>query len=155
MFKSSFIISLVILIHTVAFGQARKVIVQPARPTPVRPVTPIRPPGNQKGKWYHIATTEVRLSGERDVVNVSSRDLFRALKFNVTRNALEVFDLSVVFENGQPQSFPLKNIFQPGTGSRVLDLPGNKRRIRSLIFTYRTRGHLFSQRAHVTIYGLK
>ncbi|MEO5592585.1 MAG: hypothetical protein ABIR15_22200 [Chitinophagaceae bacterium] len=155
MLKNSFIISLAMLFQIAAFGQGRKVIVQPNRPIPVRPGQPVPSPGNQQGKWFYIATTEVRLSGERDVVNVNNRDLYRAIKFNVTRNALEVFDLSVVFDNGQSQKFSVRNIFQPGTGSRVLDLPGNKRRIRSLIFTYRTRGHLFSQRAHVMIYGLK
>jgi hypothetical protein len=155
MLKISFLISIAMLFQNNTFGQARKVIVQPNRPIPVRPVQPTRPPANQRGKWVYIATTEVRLSGERDVVNLNSRDLYRGIKFNVTRNPLEVFDLSVIFENGQHQNFPLRNIFQPGTGSRVLDLPGNKRRIRSLVFTYRTRGHLFSQRAHVMIYGLK
>ncbi|MEO6916840.1 MAG: hypothetical protein ABI151_15430 [Chitinophagaceae bacterium] len=155
MLKISCIMIVAMLLQIVSFGQARKVIVQPNRPIPVRPVQPTRPPVNQSSKWVYIATTEVRLSGERDVVNLNSRDLYRGIKFNVTRNALEVFDVSVVFDNGQIQKFPLRNIFQPGTGSRVLNLPGNRRRIRSLVFTYRTRGHLFSQRAHVIIYGLK
>ncbi|MEO6315574.1 MAG: hypothetical protein ABIU63_16195 [Chitinophagaceae bacterium] len=155
MLKSSFIISVALLFQLVVFSQPRKVIDKPSRPIPVRPVPPVYNPGNQQAKWFYIATTEVRLSGERDVVNLNSRDIFRAIKFNVTRNALEVFDLSVVFDNGRAQKFTVRNIFQPGTGSRVLDLPGNKRRIRSLVFTYRTRGHLFSQRAHVMIYGLK
>lgn len=159
MFKNLFIIALALLLQIAAFGQvqARKVIHQPHRPVPVRPeVQPIRPPGNQQGRWVYIATTEVRLMGERDVVNVHSREMIRAIKFKVSRNALEVFDLNVVFENGQHQIFVVKNIFQPGTESRVLgDFTGNRRRIRSIVFTYRTRGHVFSQRAHVEIYGLK
>ena len=163
MLKHSFSITLTLLLQIVAFGQARTVIVQPSRPIPVTPpiqpirppVQPVRPPGNQIGKWFYIATTEVRLSGERDVVNLTSRELFRAIKFNVTRNALEVYNLRAVFENGQSQDFPVRKIFQPGTGSQVLTFTGNYRIIKSIIFTYRTRGYLFSQRAHVIIYGLK
>lgn len=150
MLKNLFIFTLVLVFQMVAFGQERTVIHKPNRPIPVRP------PGNQQGRWFYIATTEVRLSGERDVVNVHGKDKFRAIKFKVTRNALEVYDLNVVFENGQSQNFVVKNVFEPGTESRVLgDFTGNKRRIRSIIFTYRTRGHFFSQRAHVVIYGLR
>lgn len=97
----------------------------------------------------------MRLSGERDVVNVTGKDIFHPIKFKVSRNPVEVFDLNVVFENGQHQNFPVKNIFQPGTESRALTFQGNNRRIRSIIFTYRTRGHFFTQRAHVQIYGLR
>ena len=153
--KQIILVSFALTLQVLAFSQARKVIVQPNRPIPVQPVQPIRPPVVRPGKWYYIATTEVRLSGERDVVNVNNRDIFRAIKFNVTRNALEVYNLTVVFENGQPQNFQVRNIFQPGTGSQVLNFTGNYRRIKSIIFNYRTRGHLFSQRAHVMIYGLK
>jgi hypothetical protein len=157
MLKNSFMITLALLLQIVAFGQQRTVIHQPNRPIPVRPeVQPPRPPGNQQGRWFYIATTEVRLMGERDVVNVHSREMIRAIKFKVSRNALEVLDLNVVFANGQQQNFVVRNIFQPGTESRILgDFTGNKRRIRSIIFNYRTRGHILSQRAHVEIYGLK
>jgi hypothetical protein len=156
MLKSSFIIPAALLLQFFAFGQQRTVIHKPPTPVPVRPpVQPIRPPGNQQGRWFYIATTEVRLSGERDVVNVHGKEIFRAIKFRVTRNPVEVFDLNVVFENGQHQNFPVKNIFQQGTESRALTFQGNNRRIRSIIFNYRTRGHFFTQRAHVQIYGLR
>ena len=156
MLKKLFIITLTMLLQIFTFGQKQRTIIhKPTQPIEVRPVQPGQLPGGQFGKFFYIATTEVRLSGERDVVPITNKDIFRAIKFNVTRNALEVYDLTVVFDNGQKQSFPVRKIYQSGTESGVLNFKGIYRRLKSIVFTYRTRGYLYSKKARVMIYGVK
>ncbi len=117
-------------------------------------VTVVRP-GSSQGKWVLIARTQTRLNLDQDMVVINGQNVFRAIKFRVTHNPIEIYDLDVVFENGEHQDIPVKNVFQPSTESRVLDLPGNKRRIKSIIIKYRSGGNLFNQRAYVQFWGLR
>jgi hypothetical protein len=118
-------------------------------------VTIVKPGNPQNNKWVLIARTETKLNLDQDVVVINGKNVFRAIKFRVTHSPIEIFDLDVVFENGEHQDLAVKNIFQPNTESRVLDLPGNKRKIRSIVIKYRSRGNLFNQRAYVQFWGLR
>ena len=118
-------------------------------------VTIVKPGNPQNNKWVLIARTETKLNLDQDVVVINGKNVFRAIKFRVTHSPIEIFDLDVVFDNGEHQDLTVKNIFQPNTESRVLDLPGNKRKIKSIVIKYRSRGNLFNQRAYVQFWGLR
>ncbi len=139
--KSLLLIPMLLICQVTIFAQAKG-------------VTVVRP-GSSQGKWVLIARTQTRLNLDQDMVVINGQNVFRAIKFRVTHNPIEIYDLDVVFENGEHQDIPVKNVFQPSTESRVLDLPGNKRRIKSIIIKYRSGGNLFNQRAYVQFWGLR
>lgn len=139
--KSLLLIPMLLICQVTIFAQAKG-------------VTVVRP-GSPQSKWVLIARTQTRLNLDQDMVVINGQNVFRAIKFRVTHNLIEIYDLDVVFENGEHQDIPVKNVFQPSTESRVLDLPGNKRRIKSIIIKYRSGGNLFNQRAYVQFWGLR
>lgn len=106
-------------------------------------------------KWVFIARTETKLNVDKDIVTIRGKNAFRALKFKVTNNPIEIYDLDVVFDNGQHQDIAVKNTFQPNSESRVLDLPGNTRRIKSIVIKYRSQGNLLNQKAFVQFWGMR
>ena len=109
------------------------------------------PPGS-----VPLGERTVNFKADHDVIGVGAYSgTFRSLFFVVEKNDVELFNVVVVYGNGERERFDTRLVFQEGSRSRVLDLRGGKRIIRSIQFTYRTIGTWADGRARVVVYGVR
>lgn len=96
---------------------------------------------------YQRETDRFAIGGERGV--------FRALKLEVERAAIQLFDVVVTFGNGQKRSLGRERRIDAGSAGYVLDLPGDGRRIKHVDVTYRSLRRSTGRRAIVELSGQK
>jgi hypothetical protein len=103
-----------------------------------------------------LGERSVDFKADHDVIGVGAYNgTFRSLSFVVEKNDIELFNLVIVYGNGEREKFATRLIFREGTRSRILDLHGGKRVIRSIQFTYRTVGNWAEGKARVAVYGVR
>jgi len=105
------------------------------------------------GRWELLGQRMVNHRGDHDVIAAGLQGVFRAIRIDVERADLEMWDIKVHFGNGEVFSPPLRHHFRDGSWSRVIDLPGNTRVITKIGFLYRT-AHRGEGRAKVEAWGL-
>jgi hypothetical protein len=66
------------------------------------------------------------------------KGMFRKIRIDVEDGDLEMFDVKIVFGNGERFSPATRLYFKEGSRSRVIDLPGRARLIRRIDFSYRS-----------------
>lgn len=87
--------------------------------------------------WVALGSRTVAPFGDHDSIRVGAgAGRFNRLRLRVSGNAVFLYDLDVVFTNGQHFDVPVRLLFLPGSTSRIIDLPGNTRHIRRVDFTY-------------------
>ncbi|MEZ4455140.1 MAG: hypothetical protein R2882_01125 [Gemmatimonadales bacterium] len=113
-------------------------------PAPARMPTP-------RADWELLGTRRVSFAAERDVIGAKHQGRFRAIKIEVEGGNLEMFNVRVVFGNGDVFSPETRFEFKQGSWSRTIDLPGDARVIRRVEFHYRSE--LKRGRALVRVWG--
>lgn len=135
-------------------------VVQPAPPPPAPPPPP--PPRDddksdrkfdKRSDWDKLGERWVEGRVDRDTIKVGKGDgTFVALAVVVEHSALEMFDMVITFGDGSQYSPPTRMVFGQGTTSRVIDLPGDARWVKSVEFRY---GNLpGGGKAQVELWGL-
>ncbi len=108
---------------------------------------------NAAAGWERLGTRIVDFGGDKDTIVVGRDEgAFRSIMFEVDGGAVEMRNVEVVFGNGRPFSPPTQLVFSDKERSRVIDLPGAARFIRSVTFTYRSL-RTGQGRATITLYG--
>lgn len=103
-----------------------------------------------------IGEQDVDFNVDHDMIAVrNNQDSFRSLFFLVENNDIELFNLVVDFVNGERQAVDTRLVFNEGSRSRLIDLNGRERRIRSIQFTYKTVGTWREGKARVIVYGVR
>jgi len=103
--------------------------------------------------WERLGTRAVEFRQDSDTIAVGRNEgRFSALLLEVTDGALEMDNIRVIFGNGANFSPQTRLVFQEDTRSRVIDLPGETRIIRSITFTYRSL-RTGQGRATINVYG--
>jgi len=103
--------------------------------------------------WERLGSRKVNFRVDRDTMVVGAHEgAFTKLKVEVRGGAINMRQMVVNYRNGQSQNIALKHNFARGGGSRIIDLPGNKRIIKSIVFVYDTKNRSRS-RATVTVFG--
>ena len=98
----------------------------------------------------------VDFHADHDVIPVGDYEgWFKSIGFWVERNNIEIFNLEVTYGDGQKQRFETRLVFDARSRSRLIHLDGEKRRIRSISFTFKTVGSWLEGRARVVVYGVK
>ncbi len=98
----------------------------------------------------------VAFKADHDVIEVGRYEgTFHSLVIFVEKNDVELFNLVVVYGNGERERFDTRLVFNEGSRSRALQFAGGQRRIRDIEFTYRTMGTWMEGRAHVLVYGVR
>ena len=96
-------------------------------------------PGWESRGWTMLG--EQRVNSDRedtDRIRVSRWDnRFRKLTLVVLDSDLEMIDMSVKFGRGEPYHPQINAFFREGSRAKVIDLPGNARRIEWIEFKYR------------------
>ena len=90
---------------------------------------------------------------DHDRIVLNSRESFRALQLGVKGGAIEFQRVLVHFENGADSDLPIPGRIEEGGKTRVIDLPGNRRRIRSIDFWYSKER--WRSRPMVNVWGLR
>jgi hypothetical protein len=88
--------------------------------------------------WSQIGTRTVAFGQHDETISIGQRaGMFRSIMFEVVGGSLEMNNVNVAFGNGQAFSPPTRLIFNEGSRSRVIDLPGGPRGrfIESITFT--------------------
>ncbi|MEO8201331.1 MAG: hypothetical protein ABI679_12465 [Gemmatimonadota bacterium] len=105
-------------------------------------------------QWESLGTRRVNLAAETDVIEVPSREgRFDAIRIDVDAGTVEMYNVRVVFANGEDFSPDTRLIFRDGDHSRIIDLPGNDRQIRRISFHYKAQRR--SGNAIVRVFGRK
>jgi len=102
-----------------------------------------------------LGELEVNFRAERDTLRVGGDEgRYRRIYIEAEGNDIEVLDLDVAFGIGR-QDVPVRHIFRENTRSRIIDLEGAARVIRSITVKYRTVGRLREGRATLKFYGIR
>ena len=107
------------------------------------------------GKWVLLGKRVVNYSIDHDEIPVGATvGDFKAIKFKVTKAALNMHRCVIHFKNGTSQEVELKNNFAPGSESRIIDLQGTERFITHISFWYDTKNKS-AQKAIITVFGIR
>ena len=107
-----------------------------------------------RGNWVSLGQRNVTDRVDHDTVVVTgSRGTFTAGKFTVQRRAVGFHRVVIHFANGADQNVELRNTIRAGGESRVIDIDGADRVIRSIDFWYDTASIGRGQRATVRVLG--
>ena len=91
----------------------------------------------EKEKWEPLGTRTVSDKIDHDTITVTAMEgTFTKLQVRVRVAPVQFRSMKVNFANGQTQNVELKDVIRPGKASRVIDLPGAARVIRSVDFVY-------------------
>ena len=108
--------------------------------------------GGDRGQWRVIGSREVADHLERDVISGRGDGRFRQIRICVAHRAVRFQDVDIVFGNGGRQDVRMRERIGRGECTRAIDLKGERRFIRRIIFRYETirdRG----RQARVTVFG--
>jgi hypothetical protein len=117
----------------------------------------VRQPGpGARGTWKILGTTHAKHTADHDAIIIRGPyDYFRKLKFKVTDAPLHMHRMIVRYDDGGlPENIDIRHNIPQGGESRIIDLRGGKRKLKSVEFWYDTKG-LLRGRADVTLFGIK
>jgi hypothetical protein len=93
----------------------------------------------QQGEWTKLGSRTVDLGGDHDEIKVGIFDgTFTKLRFKVVKAPIHVATIKVVFGNGESKLVKINEKFTPGSFSKAIDLPGNKRIIKKIVMNYKS-----------------
>lgn len=109
-----------------------------------------------KGTWKLLGSVQASHNADHDAITVKGPyDYFRKLKFKVTDSPLNITKMIVRYDDGGlPENIETRFEIPKGGESRVIDLKGGKRKIKSIEFWYDTKGFL-NGKADLTLFGMK
>ena len=103
--------------------------------------------------WELLGETRAGFIRETDVINVTSRNQFTAVRFKVEGAEIKLSALGVFFENGDKLSPAIDETIPAGQESRLIDLAADGRTITKIEFKYRTVGSVIKKKANILIFG--
>lgn len=115
--------------------------------------TPANDNSSMQDRWELLGTRTVKFINDRDEINVTAKEgLFTALRVKVLRSAMDMNKMTVHFGDGSSEDIEMRNSFKAGDQSRIIDLPGNRRIIKKVVFWYDTKNYK-KRRAVVELWG--
>lgn len=104
-------------------------------------------------EWVRLGTKIVDHKLDRDVLQVGVEDgRFKKLKLKVTGGSLNMRKMVVHYGNGTKDDINLRFNFNNRSSSRVIDLEGNKRIIKKIVFIYDTKNRS-KRKAKLHVFG--
>ncbi len=94
-------------------------------------------PDSSFAGWERLGSRLVNGKGDRDSIPVGRAEgQFTAIRLRVKHSSMRMHDVVVVFTNGDTFSPPTRDVYDRGTASRAIDLPGKDRAIKRIDFRY-------------------
>ena len=90
--------------------------------------------------WVPLGCQDVAFHIDHDVIRVGARDgRFTHIRLRVTGNDVNLLSLKVIYENGEPDTIPVRGVIPSGGVTPQLDLRGRDRGIRRIELLYVAR----------------
>lgn len=106
-------------------------------------------------KWEHLGSRMVDYALDKDDIHVGAKEGgFTKLRVIVTGGAINMNKMVVTYMNGEKDEIELRHNFAKGSNSRIIDLNGGTRIIKTITFHYDTK-NLARAKAKVTVSGRK
>jgi hypothetical protein len=102
-------------------------------------------------RWEVLGQSYVNGRADHDRIFVNNRGTFRQLQLGIRGGTIEFERVVVHFYNGEDQEIQVRDRIPDKGKTRVIDLPGDRRRIRSVEFWYSKEG--WRSRPHVNLWG--
>jgi hypothetical protein len=94
---------------------------------------------SRRGHWQLLGERDVDFKNDHDRIDARrAGGPFGELRLEVREAPVEIRELVVKFGNGETFKPKLNARFAEGQGSRIIDLPGNRRSIDAVEFVYRS-----------------
>lgn len=104
-------------------------------------------------RWELLGERTVTDKADHDVLPVTAaRGTFRSLKLEVRGRAVQFHSVKIHFGDGETQEVELRDVIPAGGESRVIDVEGRDRVIRSIELRYDAQS-LLGKKAVVKVYG--
>ena len=110
---------------------------------------------SDKAGWHKIAEKTVGFSRDRDQIAVIGADRFAAIKLKVKKAGIRLNQMELTFESGDAQLVKLEDNIQREGETKVIDIKGSERDLKSIAFTYSTLPNTKEKKATVEVWGLK
>ncbi len=102
--------------------------------------------------WVKLGERDVDGRLDKDTITVGAYEgKFSKLTLVVDKSDLELLDFEITFGNGQKHNPNVRHLFKEGARTRVLDLPGDERVIKSIALKYKNIAG--GGRAQVQVWG--
>ena len=101
--------------------------------------------------WELLGTRTVNDRIDHDVIAAKHQGTFRSIKIVVHHRPVQFRDLKIHFANGDVQDVALRVVIPAGGESRIIDIEGHERVIRSVEFWYDAQTH--KKQAVVKVFG--
>jgi hypothetical protein len=106
-----------------------------------------------RGRWELLGRQEADFRNDHDRIDVGRQEgRFKQLQIRVDEGPVEIRNLVVTFNDGRTFKPNLRHRFDERSKSQVIDLPGNRRVIKSIDFDYRSTSRR-EGKAIVAVYG--
>ena len=107
----------------------------------------------QMGRWEFLGEAHVDGGQDHDSIKVGkAAGGYRAIQLRISGGAINFERVIVRYGNGEKEEIPIRARIPDGGQTRVIDLPGRRRIIRSLDLWY-SKGR-WERRPKVSLYGL-
>ncbi len=107
----------------------------------------------QPPRWEKLGERKVNFGVDRDEIMVTAAEgRFTAIKLMVRRSAINLHKVAIHFGNGDVDEVEVRNDIPAGGETRVIDIQGNRRVIRKVVFWYDTKNRA-NDRAVVELWG--
>jgi hypothetical protein len=103
--------------------------------------------------WELLAERKVNFIRDKDEIEVKSRNMFTAIRFQVEDRDIRLNDLEIFFQNGDKLSPAIDDVIRAGESSRIIEIARDGRYIDKITFKYRTTGSILQGRANVLVIG--
>jgi len=94
----------------------------------------------RNGRWEYLGQSHADGRHDHDKIYVNNGERFRAIQLGIKGGDIDFERVVVHFENGQDHDVPVRERVRSGERTRAIDLPGDRRRIRSVEFWYGKAG---------------
>lgn len=105
-----------------------------------------------KKGWDKLASRKVELLTEQDEIPLTFKGKIQKLVFEVRNAPVNFKDVKVHLLTGAVLDIPVRSLIREGGRTQVIDLPGEARTVKKIVFTYES---LKSKRAEVVVWGKK
>lgn len=109
--------------------------------------------GRDNDRWESLGQSHVDGRNDHDRIVVNRRESFRALQLGVRGGTIDFQRVVVHFDNGADHELEIRGRIQDRGRTRTIDLPGDRRRIRSVEFWYSKES--WRSRPYVNLWGLR
>lgn len=103
--------------------------------------------------WDLLGEQKVNFVRDRDQIKVYNQTFYSAVKFQILNKDVHLNDVNVVYPNGDKLNPSVDEDIAAGAFSKEIQLDPLGKEIRSIEFSYRSRGNILKGRARVLVFG--